>query len=63
MKNELRDFNKEQLMYLKETNLLNKKEIDNLWNRYLKNDSRIPWSRIWPFVVLGHWMKQNAVSV
>ena len=23
-------------MYLKETNLLNKKEIDNLWNRYLK---------------------------
>ena len=62
MKNELRDFNIEQLMYLKETNLLNKKEIDNLWDRYLKNDPRIPWSRIWPLVVLGHWMKQNGVS-
>ena len=63
MRTELKGFNLEQLTYLKETNLLSQKEIDNLWVRYLKNDPRIPWSRIWSLVVLGHWMKQNKISV
>jgi len=62
MKNELKDFNLEQLRSLRDLKLLNQKEIDNLWERYLRNDPRIPWSRIWPLAVLGYWMKQNGIS-
>ena len=62
MNNELKDFNIENLASLKELKLFNPKELDNLWLRYLKKDPRIPWSRIWPLVVLGHWMKQNGIS-
>ena len=62
MRNELKDFNLEQLRSLRDLKLLNQKEIDNLWERYLRNDPRIPWSRIWPLAVLGHWMKQNGIS-
>ena len=62
MKKELKDFNLEQLRSLKDLKLLNQKELDNLWERYLRNDPRIPWSRIWSLVVLGHWMKQNGIS-
>ena len=62
MNNELKDINIENLSTLNELKLFNPKEIDNLWKRYLRKDPRIPWSRIWPLVVLGHWMKQNRIS-
>jgi hypothetical protein len=34
----------------------------HLWNRFLKDDPEITWSRVWHLVVLGYWMKKNNIS-
>jgi len=59
MKNELKSFCEEQLQALKQVEVLQHDEVMSLWRRFLAGDKRITWSRIWPLVVLGHWVKQH----
>ncbi len=59
MQNELKSFCEEQLHALKQVEVLQHDEVIALWRRFLAGDKRISWSRIWPMVVLGHWVKQN----
>ena len=51
MRNELKDFSMAQLEYLKQIQLFNNKEIDAIYNKFIKNDPRISWSKIWSLVV------------
>jgi asparagine synthase (glutamine-hydrolysing) len=62
MKNELKALCEEGLSALKQHPLINGDEIDSIWQRFLSNDKRITWSRIWPLVVLGQWIYHNDIK-
>jgi asparagine synthase (glutamine-hydrolysing) len=59
MRHELKSFCEEQLHALQQVEVLRHDEVMLLWKRFLAGDKRITWSRIWPLVVLGHWVKQH----
>ena len=59
MRSELKSFCEEQLLALKQVEVIQHDEVIALWKRFLAGDKRITWSRIWPLVVLGHWVKQH----
>ena len=59
MRNELKSFCEEQLHALQQVEVLQHDEVMSLWKRFMAGDKRITWSRIWPLVVLGHWVKQH----
>ena len=59
MRSELKSFCEGQLLALKQVEVIQHDEVIALWKRFLAGDKRITWSRIWPLVVLGHWVKQH----
>jgi asparagine synthase (glutamine-hydrolysing) len=61
MRNELRSFCYENLLSLKQVEAIHHEEVMHMWQRFLAGDHLITWSRIWPLVVLGHWVKQHEV--
>jgi asparagine synthase (glutamine-hydrolysing) len=63
MKNELRDFCETQLHLLASFESFNREGVMLLWQQFLKDDANVSWSRIWPLVVLGHWLKKNNVEL
>lgn len=62
MKNDLSEFCQEGLNYLCDTNCMSSSGIQNLWNRFKAGDKSITWSRVWPLVVLGQWLKINEIE-
>ena len=63
MRKELRDFNIGALSVLKETSIFNNTEIDEIWNKFMRNDSRVSWSKVWSLVVLGNWLQENKIEI
>jgi asparagine synthase (glutamine-hydrolysing) len=63
MKNELKDFCIKNLTNLVDRELLDKKQLWDMWNRFLKGNQKATWSRLWPLVVLGFWLEENEVEV
>jgi asparagine synthase (glutamine-hydrolysing) len=61
MRNELNSFCESQLQALEAVEALNHAEVMALWKRFMNNDKHITWSRIWPLVVLGHWVKEHDI--
>jgi asparagine synthase (glutamine-hydrolysing) len=59
MRNELRGFCEENLNALSQVEHIDHKAVQLLWKRFQNGDKMITWSRIWPMVVLGHWVKQH----
>lgn len=60
MKNELKSLCEEKLKSLGQRGLLHAPVLDAMWNRFLKGDPAVSWSRIWYLVVLAFWLdKQN----
>lgn len=59
MKNELRTFCEDNISALSQVEAMRPAGANILWTRFLQNDPLITWSRIWPLVVLGHWVKQH----
>lgn len=62
MKNELKGFCEDGLDKLKEIESIDSGELDKLWQRFLQGDNRLTWSRLWPMVVLGNWIKNNGIE-
>jgi asparagine synthase (glutamine-hydrolysing) len=62
MKNELRSLCEDNLTFLDQSGHFIEGAIMHLWNRFLKDDPEITWSRVWHLVVLGYWMKKNNIS-
>jgi asparagine synthase (glutamine-hydrolysing) len=62
MKEELRSFCEEQLEVLKKINYISAPELDKLWKKFLAGHKSISWSRLWPLVVLGYWIKENQID-
>lgn len=63
LKNDLRTFCEKNILEFSEYDFCNKTEIQNLWQRFLNNDTNVKWSRIWHLVVLNNWIKENNISV
>jgi len=61
MKNELHSFCHDNIKSLEQVEGLNFENVLHLWKRFLNGDPLITWSRVWPLVVLGHWVKQHDV--
>ncbi len=59
IKNELNQYCTVRIFNLSKRSFINEEGLINLWNRYLKGDRRINWSRIWHLVVLENWLGEN----
>lgn len=62
MRNELKAFCEDSINDLKADDFLNKEVMNNLWKRFIQNDSKITWSRMWGLVALCNWKKQNQIN-
>jgi asparagine synthase (glutamine-hydrolysing) len=62
MKGELKTFCQERLDELKKITYFNSRGIDQFWQAFLSGSKLVTWSRIWPLVVLGDWIKQNGIN-
>lgn len=62
MQHELRSFCETNMKQLSRRNWFVEKEVIALWNRFLQNDPRVTWSRIWYLVVLEQWLTENKVE-
>jgi asparagine synthase (glutamine-hydrolysing) len=63
MKHELKSFCEKNIQQFASYTFCNKVAIENLWERFLKNDARVNWGRIWHIVVLNNWLIENNISV
>lgn len=61
MKGELKTFCEMGLESVKNISAFDEKMIDKVWAMFLQGDKTFTWSRIWPLVVLGHWIKENDI--
>jgi asparagine synthase (glutamine-hydrolysing) len=62
MKNELKTFCEQRLISLSKRTMFNETEMIRLWNRFLANDPRVTWSRVWYLVVLENWLQENGIE-
>lgn len=62
MKNELKPYAEEGLEALCTLDFIDGNQVKKYWSDFLNGSQLITWSRMWPLVVLGHWMKKNGVG-
>ena len=62
LKVELKEFCEENILQFSKLSFVNKEAVLLIWNRFLKNDPKITWSRVWHLVVLNHWIKTNHID-
>lgn len=61
MRGELRAFCEKGLDCIKARREFNAATIDSIWKDFIDEKPGVSWARIWPMVVLGHWMINNEV--
>jgi asparagine synthase (glutamine-hydrolysing) len=59
IRNELKVYCEESLLQLAKTEMFDTIFIQQLWKRFLSNDSRVNWVQIWSLVVLQKWVEHN----
>jgi asparagine synthase (glutamine-hydrolysing) len=62
MQTDLKLFCEQQINELDERNLFQPNAIKQLWQRFLSNDPLVPWSRLWHFIVLNHWLNTHQLE-
>lgn len=62
MRNDLRIFCREHMHALSDRAMFNGIEVRSYWQRFLKKDPIMPWSRIWHLVVLEHWLQAHDIK-
>lgn len=62
MRNELKSFCADRLQRLGRSPHFRPGALDEAWRRFLSNDPRLNWSRVWALVVLGDWLERNGVE-
>lgn len=62
LKNELKDFCEENMIQFSKRDVVNREAVLSIWNRFLNNDPKINWSRVWHMVVLNNWMKTHQIE-
>ena len=62
LKNELRDFCEENIVQFSKRSFVNREAVLLIWNRFLNNDPKITWSRVWHIVVLNNWINTHQIE-
>lgn len=62
LKNDLKTFCEKNIEELSSRDFCQPDAITDLWQRFLKNDPNVIWSRVWHLVVLNHWMVTNKIK-
>lgn len=62
LKNELRDFCEDNIIQFSKRGFVNREAVLLIWNRFLKNDPKITWSRVWHIVVLNNWINTHGIE-
>jgi len=62
MRGELRMFCAERLTTLGHRPQFRKDAVDAMWQRFLAEDPRTSWSRVWSLVVLGDWLERHGIE-
>jgi asparagine synthase (glutamine-hydrolysing) len=62
LKGDLKDFCEENIVQFSKRSFVNRDAVLLIWNRFLNNDPKITWSRVWHLVVLNNWIKTNQIE-
>ncbi len=62
LKTDLRQFCEERIYSLAKRFVFNEIEVIAVWKRFLNDDKRITWSRVWHLVVLENWLIENKID-
>lgn len=62
LKEDLKDFCEENITQFSKRPFVNRESVLILWNRFLNNDPKITWSRIWHLVVLNYWINTHQIE-
>ncbi len=62
LKNELKMFCESNMRSLSKRDFVKGDGVMELWNKFLKDDARVTWSRIWHLVVLENWLQKNNIN-
>lgn len=62
MKGELKEYCEAHLINLGKRDCFNSQGVSSLWNRFLKGDKLISWSRVWHLIVLENWLEANGID-
>ncbi|MBL7957184.1 MAG: asparagine synthase (glutamine-hydrolyzing) [Flavobacteriales bacterium] len=62
MRNDLKTFCEDRLFRLQTRDVFRPGALMTLWRRFLSNDPRVNWSRVWSLVVLGDWLDRHGME-
>lgn len=62
LKNDLKTFCEENIKQFAKRNFVNEKAVLEIWRRFLHNDPRITWGRVWHLVVLNNWLNKHQIE-
>ncbi len=63
MRLELKPFCEAQILSLENKQIFKPGAILELWKRFLQNDNRVTWSRVWHFITLNYWMEATKIEI
>ncbi|MBC7695218.1 MAG: asparagine synthase (glutamine-hydrolyzing) [Burkholderiales bacterium] len=62
LKGELKDFCEENMIQFSKRTFVNNYAVLSTWNRFLNNDPKISWSRVWHIVILNNWINTHQIE-
>ena len=62
LKSDLREFCEDNIIQFSKRSFVNREAVLIIWNRFLNNDPKITWSRIWHLVVLNNWINTHQIE-
>lgn len=62
LKGDLREFCEDNIIQFSKRSFVNRDAVLIIWNRFLNNDPKITWSRIWHLVVLNNWINTHHIE-
>jgi asparagine synthase (glutamine-hydrolysing) len=62
LKEDLKDFCEEHIVQFSKRSFVNREAVLLIWNRFLSNDPKITWSRVWHLIILNHWINTHQID-
>ncbi|MDF2448135.1 MAG: asparagine synthase, glutamine-hydrolyzing [Bacteroidota bacterium] len=62
LKGDLKDFCEENIVQLSKRSFIHRDAVLLIWNRFLNNDPRVTWSRVWHLVILNNWLNVHKIE-
>jgi asparagine synthase (glutamine-hydrolysing) len=62
LKEDLKDFCEENIAQFSKRSFVNREAVLLIWNRFLNNDPKITWSRVWHLIILNQWINTHQID-